>query len=86
MIFDTEWEHREIAAEIAATQMARGPQSMRMTSPEKLILENQMQIMMALSVLLQQPQFKEMSCALALSRQVSATSVVLHGAKTWEDG
>jgi hypothetical protein len=39
--------------------------------------------MMAMSVLLQQ--FKEIPCALDLSRQVSATSVVLHGAKTWQE-
>lgn len=58
---------------------------MRMTSPEKLILENQMQIMMALSVILQHTTFKETTCALSLSRQVSKTSAVVHEAKTWQE-
>jgi hypothetical protein len=82
VVFDTEWEHREIAEEIALANKKNGV-IMRMTSPEKLIIENQMQIMMALSVVLQH--FKEVPAALAVSTQVSKTSVVLHGAKTWPE-
>lgn len=82
MIFDTEWGHREIAEEIARAEKKNGV-TMRMTSPEKLILENQMQIMMALSLIMAEK--KETPAALALSKQVSVTSVVVHGAKTWPE-
>ena len=54
-----------------------------MTSPEKLILENQQQIMMGLSLLLAHRD--ERMAALALSAQVSKASVVLHAAKTWPE-
>lgn len=56
---------------------------MRMTSPEKLILENQLKIMGALSVLLRQRD--EVLVAQDMSRQCSVTSTVLHAAKTWPE-
>jgi hypothetical protein len=58
---------------------------MRMTSPEKLILENQQQIMMALSVLLGHRSIAEYTVARALSAQVSRASTVIHAAKTWPE-
>lgn len=57
---------------------------MRMTSPEKLILENQMRIMASLSVLARK--FDERCVAIDLSQQCSKVSVVLHDAKTWPEG
>lgn len=63
---------------------------MRMSSPEKLILENQLKIMGALSILLRNippgswgSPGGETTAAQDLSRQCSITSTVLHGAKTW---
>jgi uncharacterized protein YfbU (UPF0304 family) len=58
---------------------------MRMTSAEKLILENQMQIMMSLSVLLGHKTIAEYTPARAVSVQVNKTSSVLHAAKVWSN-
>lgn len=56
---------------------------MRMTSPEKLILENQQQIMMALSVVMRN--LNEGPASAMLSAQCSKNSTVLHAAKTWPE-
>ena len=57
---------------------------MRMTSPEKLILENQMQLMMAMSLLLAHA--GEKLAAHNMSAQCSRLSVALQHAKTWPEG
>lgn len=58
---------------------------MRMTSPEKLILENQMEIMAALSLLCRAKGTDETMAARQLSTRCSKTSVALHAAKTWPE-
>jgi hypothetical protein len=57
---------------------------MRMTSPERLILENQQEIMKALSLLLAKAD--ETTAEWSISRQISKISIVLHAAKEWPDG
>jgi hypothetical protein len=57
-----------------------------MTSAEKLILENQQEIMAALSLLLRTAQpLPEMQAARHLSGQCSKVSSVLHAAKVWSN-
>jgi hypothetical protein len=58
---------------------------MRMTSPEKLILENQQMIMMALSVLLGHKTIAEYTAGRAVSAQISKVAPVLHAAKVWSN-
>lgn len=56
---------------------------MRMTSPEKLILENQSLLLMAMSVLTRT--MGQTITAQALSGAASKTLTAIHTAKTWPE-